>query len=189
MPLTQPNNISVAFGNLDITVRRIASTPEQSIESLDQTSGALQYNTSWRCQSCGIFNDISMSCCTRCNTVHELDMNEINDIIQIGINLIDDMESYDQQQLNHQPELGVEPIPFSEYRKKITFCRGSSRLLKDQSINKTCPICLDSLKAGQIWHKTPCGHMYHSKCLRTMFCTHGNVRTCPVCRYDVFGNN
>lgn len=187
MPLTQPDDISVAFGNLDITVRRIASIPEQSIDSLEQTSGTLQYTTSWRCQSCGMYNDISLSSCTRCNMVHELDTNEINDIIQIGMNLIDNFESYDLDQLSHESDSRVEPVPFSEYRKRITFCRGSSRLLKDQNINSTCPICLDELKAGQVWHKTPCGHLFHSKCLRSMYCTHGNVRTCPVCRHDVFG--
>jgi hypothetical protein len=56
-----------------------------------------------------------------------------------------------------------------------------------------CPVCLNPMVASSIWSSVglskadaavtlPCGHNFHSECLRTWL---AQKPTCPVCRYDL----
>jgi hypothetical protein len=50
----------------------------------------------------------------------------------------------------------------------------------------TCAICLNEISG---WTKhTPCGHVFHSKCLTT-WTNETRKRSCPSCRADVFPND
>ncbi|KAI4326591.1 hypothetical protein MLD38_031889 [Melastoma candidum] len=43
-----------------------------------------------------------------------------------------------------------------------------------------CPICKDGMNDGEQARKMPCGHIYHSDCIRKWL----QIRnTCPVCRF------
>jgi hypothetical protein len=43
-----------------------------------------------------------------------------------------------------------------------------------------CPVCLDTIGADQTFLRTPCGHVFHDRCLRTWTDEHPD---CPVCRH------
>jgi hypothetical protein len=45
-----------------------------------------------------------------------------------------------------------------------------------------CPICIDSFDAANPIRQTPCGHVFHEKCLADWL---GRARTCPLCREDL----
>lgn len=48
--------------------------------------------------------------------------------------------------------------------------------------SEECAICLDPLGAGRRRADTPCGHPFHSKCLRAWF--RKQPLTCPLCRRE-----
>lgn len=49
--------------------------------------------------------------------------------------------------------------------------------------DKTCVICLDSLRSGGgVSHRLPCGHAFHPQCLFVHLTSKGTTSTCPCCR-------
>ncbi|KAL6861443.1 hypothetical protein ACP4OV_017143 [Aristida adscensionis] len=47
-----------------------------------------------------------------------------------------------------------------------------------------CPICMDTFGRGDILITLPCKHEYHARCITKWLKTN---KTCPVCKYEVFG--
>eukprot|EP00477_Mikrocytos_mackini_P001259 GAHX01001345.1.p1 GENE.GAHX01001345.1~~GAHX01001345.1.p1 ORF type:complete len:429 (+),score=63.01 GAHX01001345.1:37-1287(+) len=50
---------------------------------------------------------------------------------------------------------------------------------EDEGENRECSICLDDVEIGKI---IPCGHFFHTNCLKKWL---ENGRNCPVCRDDI----
>ena len=48
--------------------------------------------------------------------------------------------------------------------------------------NIQCPICFDNIKEDELINETPCGHIYHNKCLSNWL---KNKNSCPKCRAKV----
>lgn len=48
--------------------------------------------------------------------------------------------------------------------------------------NIQCPICFDNIKENELINETPCGHIYHNKCLSNWL---KNKNSCPKCRAKV----
>lgn len=45
-----------------------------------------------------------------------------------------------------------------------------------------CPICFENIKENELINETPCGHIYHNKCLSNWL---KNKNSCPKCRAKV----
>lgn len=45
-----------------------------------------------------------------------------------------------------------------------------------------CTICQDDLELNQVVKRTPCKHIFHSRCLSTWL---ESNHTCPICRYQL----
>ena len=52
----------------------------------------------------------------------------------------------------------------------------------DLPTDDACSVCLDSFTGGGGVKRTPCGHLFHEKCLENWFKV---ATSCPVCRVDV----
>jgi hypothetical protein len=51
-----------------------------------------------------------------------------------------------------------------------------------EAANRECVVCLEPQQIGNIACKLPCGHLYHTDCLREWLVKHC---TCPVCRFEL----
>lgn len=59
---------------------------------------------------------------------------------------------------------------------------GTPRCRRHAGEIEECAICLDPLTPGRRRADTPCGHAFHSKCLRAWF--RRQPLTCPLCRRE-----
>mmetsp|Transcript_28447 Transcript_28447/g.80851 ORF Transcript_28447/g.80851 Transcript_28447/m.80851 type:complete len:229 (-) Transcript_28447:101-787(-) len=67
-------------------------------------------------------------------------------------------------------------------RSAMSFCC-AYRL--SESVETSCPICLEDLVRGeQVW-RLPCTHVFHGQCAARSFSVRHARLTCPVCRCDV----
>lgn len=51
-----------------------------------------------------------------------------------------------------------------------------------ETLEETCPVCLDQLEQGSVVRKLPCGHILHKECCDRWV---ANSATCPTCRREI----
>ena len=57
-------------------------------------------------------------------------------------------------------------------------------LQRNSNNGDTCAICLETIKGTTaLW--TPCGHCFHSKCMKNLALVRNVQRKCPMCRKDL----
>ncbi|KAK3128227.1 hypothetical protein QOZ80_6BG0458660 [Eleusine coracana subsp. coracana] len=60
----------------------------------------------------------------------------------------------------------------------------TSGFFSRKTSHENCPICLNTFKHGDSLITLPCRHNYHADCVTTWLKIE---KTCPVCKYEVFG--
>lgn len=73
-------------------------------------------------------------------------------------------------------------IPYASYKKMIL------RKKMPAGMKHTCAVCLEPCVGGRFVHETPCGHIFHPMCLRSVMCDHGPAK-CPMCRTSFIKEN
>ncbi len=68
-------------------------------------------------------------------------------------------------------------------KKILKRLKSSIVIGNDQTIPKTCSICLENFNIGETIHELPCHHEYHKECVDTWLLEHSD--TCPLCRISV----
>ena len=94
---------------------------------------------------------------------------------------------YAKRMKNWWPTSDLDKVKNSHGLKKINFKEAAVKYYRLIIQSKydgddICAICLASMKSDMVKH-TPCGHVFHCKCLNIMFESNGPSRyNCPQCR-------
>lgn len=166
----------------NITIRVVEQT-------LDVQNNSFRY--SWKCENCESFTPIDSRTCQKCQQVCDIEPTELEQIVQMGMELI--LRNHQSAELttdvDDMNDVKIVTIPYKTYKAAVTSHRGTKQLRQMRNVGKKCPICLEDLKLGRIWHQTSCNHFFHPLCLRKVCCTFGPKPQCPVCRNSVTTND
>mmetsp|Transcript_11192 Transcript_11192/g.12817 ORF Transcript_11192/g.12817 Transcript_11192/m.12817 type:complete len:178 (-) Transcript_11192:164-697(-) len=119
---------------------------------------------------------------------------------------MDQQNDEGEEILDYLTRVGIIKDPFyAEYRKVIgkpqnpppasanalekqlqTIIVTPDIILKDETNNRFCCICLEPNRIGTQVKRLPCQHIFHPKCIRNWFV---DTCTCPICRYALETDN
>lgn len=83
------------------------------------------------------------------------------------------------------PQQNQQPKDYTENLKKLEKIKVNQENLENKNntpFDNPCVICLNEYKNNEEVYKTPCSHIYHSKCLEQWF---KENNTCPTCRKEM----
>mmetsp|Transcript_19634 Transcript_19634/g.27401 ORF Transcript_19634/g.27401 Transcript_19634/m.27401 type:complete len:314 (+) Transcript_19634:128-1069(+) len=86
-------------------------------------------------------------------------------------------------QNHNQFAVGVDPnVMLTRTMEEIKFSPTNPILLDEKGTIEHCSVCQEPFCPGKLIRRTPCGHIFHERCLAAWYC---RKPTCPLCRADL----
>lgn len=136
--------------------------------------------------SSGTFvNNLRLSYCNEASAERKI---ETGDIIRFGVDYRGGQESIYKAVCVKVHLNGIRHKPLSDYQSnQFDTLRKMSEGGGPQNINENCAICLDDYKKQQAVFMSPCGHMWHYRCIKSTIVQQYPLFECIICRkaYDL----